>query len=218
MNTKILKISEVFIDKDLYPRISVDWVTTARYYNALKAGAKFPPITVAYSDGKYILVDGAHRLEAVKDLKSEYIDAIVLKGLTKAQIYEKAVELNAAHGRQFSSQEITKIVVTLEAFGASQETISKLIGLPINDIQPFIAKRLSTNSGGEKVFLKSPLKHLAGTIMTDNGEAQSRMVGRDQSQILDMVINMIENDHFNKTSQLVMEKLKALKKLLKTYI
>jgi hypothetical protein len=53
METQIIKINDIVIDEELYPRIHWDFVTKAKYYNALRSGnAKFPPIAVALFEGK----------------------------------------------------------------------------------------------------------------------------------------------------------------------
>ena len=79
VTSKLLNVKQVVMDKQLYPRMNVDRVTVARYYNALKAGATFPAIRVALIDGKYLLMDGAHRLEAHKGVKHQTIEAEVVE-------------------------------------------------------------------------------------------------------------------------------------------
>ena len=52
MKKQLLKISQIRLNKDLYPRNGVNYVTTMRYANALSTGAVFPPITVNKKKGK----------------------------------------------------------------------------------------------------------------------------------------------------------------------
>ena len=76
MKQKLLRIDEVKIDDRVYPRASIDSYVIAKYVKAMKSGSVFPPIIVAKYEGKYLLVDGAHRLTTNKQLKNTHIEAI----------------------------------------------------------------------------------------------------------------------------------------------
>lgn len=215
--TKLLGLKQIEIDKEVYPRISVDWVTSARYYNALKSGADFPPIVVAKLDHRYLLVDGAHRLQAFKNNKEEHIQAEVLEGLDKPEIYKMAVKLNSQHGRQFSSQEVTQIISKLEELGVDEGIISELVGIPTDKLKPFVAKRITrVTETQDLIALKAPFRHLAG-IEQEAEPEMDRFNAKSQIQVLDMAISLIENDYLNRTSEVTMEKLKKLKTLLDGY-
>ena len=64
-----LKIDEIEIDEDIYPRIN-KWKkeTVDSYADALKAGAKFPPLEVQKVNKEneiiIIVLDGVHRIKA----------------------------------------------------------------------------------------------------------------------------------------------------------
>lgn len=214
---KVLKLSQVKFDEQVYPRTSVDWVTSARYFNALRSGSVFPPITVAEYKSNYILVDGAHRLKAHKDNKETHINTEVLIGLTKEQIFEEAVKRNSVHGRQFSTQEVARICITLESWGRSQETISELVHIPAENLKRFVADRSTRiNETQEEVALKSPLKHLEG-ISQEEMKDQRTFVNRTQIGILDGLIVLLEKKWLNTSSEVIMEKLEKIKTLLKDY-
>lgn len=65
----IVDVKDVITDKDYYPRAEWNHLTAYSYAQAMRAGAKFPPIVVAKINGQLILVDGKHRLEAKKILE-----------------------------------------------------------------------------------------------------------------------------------------------------
>lgn len=218
MKQKLLKIEQVKVDKDVYPRMQVDWVTCARYYNALKSGATFPPITVAKLGTQYLLVDGAHRLKSHKDNKETHIQVEVLEGLDKKGIYLEAVKRNNSHGRQFSTQEVTQICITLEAWNMSEEEISEIVRIPAVDIKPFVAKRMTRISETqEAISLKAPLQNLAGIEVSEDFD-QSRISSKSQLQMLDVVTLMLKNGWIDKDSQIIKEKLIKLYELLKPYV
>lgn len=220
MKTKLLKLGEVVLDTKVYPRTHVDWQTSARYYNALKSGAEFPPICVALFKKKYILVDGGHRLKAFKDNKEKYIKAEVLKDLNEQQIYVEAVKRNIINGRQFSAQEVTKTILTLKKWNMSEQQISEIVRLPATTLNSFVAKRLTRISETqEDVVLKAPFSHLAGEEVPSAlgiEEIQKGFGGSlSQVSILDEIIRLIENDLLDLNDKLVAQKFKKLKKLLK---
>ena len=215
---RIIPISKVKIEEKTYPRTHVDWITCARYYNALRSGAKFPPIIVAEFEDKYFLIDGAHRLKAFKDNKEIHIQAEVLKGLNKKQIYLEAVKSNITHGKQFSTQEVTNICITLEKWNLSQEQISEIVRIPSDRILPFIAKRMTRiTETQEEIALKSPLKNLSEFDFQYEPN-QNKIIGNSQIQIFDNIIQLLRNKWIDEKNKIVIKKLKEIHKLLEDYI
>ena len=217
MQTRILRIDEIFFDKTLYPRNDVDWITSVRYSESMKSGAKFPPIAIAQcnEDGKLYCVDGFHRVGALKNLKQEHCEAEFLGKMSKHEIYVESVKRNITHGRQFNSQERTKIILTLENWNLTQELISQIVSIPVDELKPFVAKRIARNNETEEaIALKSPLRHLAGLQILDVGE-QSSLASRNQIQILDGVLTLLRNNWINLDSELIREKLYKILQLLK---
>jgi len=219
METKIIEIKKAICDKEMYPRNLVDWVTSYRYAKAMQSGAKFPPITVASSMfGKLLVIDGFHRLEAYKQNKETHIEVEVLKGLNKKEIFIESVKRNIGHGRQFNSQERTRIILTLEKWKMSQEIISEIIRIPTDDIQPFVSKRITRiTETQEEIPLKSIIRNLSKTDVNEEPE-QDYFAGRHQLQILNTLIILLENKYIDTNSQIINEKLNQIHKLLEDYI
>ncbi|KKM76724.1 hypothetical protein LCGC14_1377240 [marine sediment metagenome] len=213
---KILQIGQVELDKETYPRLVVDWVTSARYYNALRSGAVFPPIVVAQIDKKYYLVDGMHRLKAHQGNKETHIQCEVLKGLDKKQIFLEAVKRNITHGRQFSTQEVTGICITLDNWKMSQEEISEIVRIPALEIKPFVAKRMTrTMQGTEDIPLKASVKNLAGIIVEKLD--QKSLTGSTQVRLIDSLCVLIKEDWIDKGNETILKKLNKLYQLLEPY-
>lgn len=215
---RIIPINKVKIEKETYPRISVDWITCARYYNALKSGAKFPPIIVAQIDKEYFLVDGAHRLKAFKDNKETHIQAEILRGLNKEDIYLESVKRNVIHGRQFSTQEVTNICITLEKWNLSKEKISEIVRIPTDKLTSFVAKRMTRiTETQEEIPLKAPLRNLA-EFEFEAMPNQKRISGTSQIQMLESIIKLLRNSWIDKKNKIVIKKLRTINKLLEGYI
>ena len=211
---KILKINEIVLDEKLYPRNNILWQVIARYKNAIRSGDKFPPIVVALFNEKYILVDGAHRLEAYKQLKGfEHVGVEVLTNLTEEEIYVEAVKRNNTHGAQFSYQETNNIILRLQDLGYDNVKISELVKVPATEITNFLARSVVTTSVGNRFPLKPTLRHLV-----KNGEVESK-VEQDQESysaisqmsILDEVISLIENKYINLNDERIVKRMVILK-------
>lgn len=213
---KLLKIEQVKFDEETYPRMVVDWVTCARYFNALRSGAVFPPITVAILDKNYYLVDGMHRLKAHKDNKETHIQCEVLKGLDKKQIFLEAVKRNVKHGRQFSTQEVTKICITLENWKMSQEAISEIVHIPADKITSFVAKRMTRITDTlEEVPLKASVKNLAGIPIEKID--QKSLTGNTQLNLIESLITLLKENWIDKDNAIILKKLNKLAQLLEPY-
>lgn len=217
MKQQLLRITDVKIDKEMYPRMNVDFVTCARYINALKSGANFPPITVAKLEEEYYLVDGAHRLSAYKANKETHVQTEVLEGLDKQQVYVEAVKRNVTHGRQFSTYEVTSICITLDKWKMSQEEISEIIRIPATDIKPFVAKRMTRITGTqEEIPLKAPLKNFAGVDL-DQKIDQTGLIGAGQVRLISNLNSLFKRNLIDTDNKFVKRELKKLHKSLNKY-
>lgn len=217
MKTKILKLEEVLFDKETYPRNNPDFVTVARYINAMNAGAEFPAITVAELNKKYYLVDGLHRLKATKAIKKTHILCEVIKLADKKQIFIEAVKRNITHGHQFSTQEVVNITITLEQWNMSKNDIAEIVRIPTDKISKFVATRaVRVNGTDEQLALKKHLQHLAGSEQAVDFESDmgSLKGGESQKNLLDNLIVLLENNWINMNNVEVAERVSTLYKLL----
>lgn len=222
---KLLKIKSIKINDSIYPRDKVDFITTARYINAMKSGAVFPPIKVAKIGFKYYLIDGGHRIQASKGCKQTHIQAEVYEGLTEKQIYLEAVRLNTQHGKQFTTYEVTNIIVRLRDFKLKPKQIADLVRIPATNLTSFVAKRMTriTDVKGNQsnIVLKKPFTHLAGgnEIDLDSNveEVQHKFYGVSQEHLLDEVLKLIKNNLIDFKNKSVKAKFKKLKKLFTAY-
>ena len=111
-----LPIKDIVKDEDIYPRRTESPKTIEAYTEALKAGAKFPPILVqriSTKDGKEytVFLDGLHRAKAYektgrKSIEAEYWKKEVLnreEWLTRLQL--ESAKRNAAHGDRLGTED-----------------------------------------------------------------------------------------------------------------
>lgn len=195
MKESLLKIKQIKMDKKFYPRMKWNFHTAFNYANAMNAGSEFPPVEVAKIKNKYYLVDGRHRIEANKMNGEKYVQCIVNTEIKKLdELYLEAVKRNAKHGRPFSVQERANIALTLKKMEFSDIDISKIIAVPIEKFEKFMADRVTNTVSGETIPLKSSMKQFASTTVEDTFPAiQDTLQGIPQARLLDEFIHLLEN-------------------------
>ena len=216
---KKVRIADIVFDLDLYPRVAHYWQTSYQYKEEMLSGARFPPITLALLDNKLILVDGKHRLEAVKSLKQEFIEADILEGLDRKQIYLEAIKRNIAHGQKLSPFEKRKAILKLRELKLSPSEISRLIQVPESNLQHFVGQRLISSTTGEEIIGKSGVKHLAGKTFSGSKLREIEVYQlpinfRNQVDLLDRVIELFESGMIDKKNIAVLERIERLTNLL----
>ena len=188
---KVLKISKLILDSNIYPRFKTSWLTAYQYAMAMKSGSVFPEVIVGRLKGKFILVDGWHRIEALKLLGEEYVRAIVKDYDSEAELFADAVRFNVTHGRQLSVQEKARIIDKLESYNFTLEEISEIVRVPVDKIKRFKFK-VVTAPNGSKIYLKS----MTEKALTDKDLAvkvnQELLSVRDLESLLKQLIEVLK--------------------------
>ena len=156
---QIIKIDEIVFKEELYPRISVNYITVGNYADKMKTGVKFPPIIVGRINGEMILVDGYHRILATQRLDEEYLKAEVRQYGTLLELFEDAINLNSSHGLPLSSADNVKILATLENMKFEPLKIGELIKATPKRIEKY-QSRILRRPNGSQIFLKAPIARL----------------------------------------------------------
>jgi len=213
---KLVKISELVFDEALYPRLKIGWLTAYSYAQAIRAGRTLPPITVGLFKGKMYVVDGWHRVEAMKMLHEGDIQAIVNKYESRRDIFVDSVKTNVTHGRQLSVQEKVRIVDVLKGYSFTLEQVSDLVAVPLDKMQMFEA-RIVTMPNGSKMYLKSVVNKAAGedgdsTLL--KGLDQDGFNVRDANSLVSQLITLAETKTLPLDDEKLKEKLVHLLSLL----
>jgi len=101
---RTIPILNIVRNQDFQIRNRTDPKTVQRYADAMKAGAVFPPVTLAAFDGMKVLVDGWHRVAAVEALGLREIEAKIVPSTRKEAIW-LAGQANLTHGLQLKQSE-----------------------------------------------------------------------------------------------------------------
>lgn len=203
-DVKELDLDKVIVDPDLYPRDQWSFQTAYGYSQAMLSGAKFPNIVVALFKGKYYLIDGKHRIEAVKILKKGKITAEIISGLSQEKIYEEAVRRNVSHGKALTVHEKRVIALKLRNWKYNTNQISELIQVPAEKLDNFIAQRLVNAITGKviaegeaetkQIIVKSAIKNVSETNLTcsDIEDVQKGVYSGNQASMLRQVISIVQ--------------------------
>jgi len=225
---EIVKVKDIVVDPELYPRATYSWQTSLSYKQGMENGEKFPLITLAKLDGVLYLIDGKHRLEAVKSLKqldkkgkrvkpkAKWIKAEVITGMTKQEIYIEAINRNSKHGLPFTAYDKARMIIRLRDLKVSEPKISKIVGMPLASMKTFESGKMMNTFGGKVIALKKPLRSFAGTISHDENmeSLQLEMGGGSQYRIIHELVILFENKLINLKDLNIKSELKQLKKYL----
>lgn len=102
-----IKIDEIIIREDLYPRKKIDEQKVEEYSENLD---ELPPIVINQAK---ILIDGKHRILAHKLAGKTEIEYIIEETKSESDLRLRAIELNAKHGLQLSYNDKKRIAVDI---------------------------------------------------------------------------------------------------------
>jgi len=166
---RLFKVSELELPEEIYTRArgSPWWANVHAYAEEMRAGAKFPPILVGEYEGRLIVVDGYHRVNATKLLKAEYINGTIKRYTSLGDIVRDSVEADNHHGVRYTPQDKAHIAKLLEMYGVEKQSISELVRVPVEKLDRFTVR----NFGGKTI--KEPLMKLVenGTITLEQAAA-----------------------------------------------
>lgn len=115
-----IRTDELVVDQSLQPRVDG---LDADHVRTLEETAKhWSPLKVVQWDGRYLLVDGFHRLEAAKNLKLETVPVEVLETPADGDLQALAFTLNAGHGRP--SRSPTEELSLRDYFGGNHNSLT----------------------------------------------------------------------------------------------
>lgn len=94
-------LSDIVRDARYQVRTKLQAATVRAYANAMKAGAAFPPITLARLGGALVLLDGFHRVKAAEVAGVTHLRAVVVSCSPEEAAW-RAAEANLSHGLPLS--------------------------------------------------------------------------------------------------------------------
>ena len=196
-----VKIKDVIVDAEVYPRTQDVWQKVYEYSMAMKAGATFPPVIVGKYRNQLILIDGLHRIKASKLLDRITIEATIKPYSNKKQMFIDAVKFNNIHGKPLTVMDKTLIFSKLRNWQVTDSEISLLLGTPIDRFSVYIT-RLVGADGKEKPIKSIIAENLKNQRITETDaihmsfpyQKQNVLISHDCLHALNQLINMIQNN------------------------
>jgi hypothetical protein len=142
-NIKTLPIGDLVEDYRLYPRAEVDGSTVEQFREALRAGAKFPPIRVCSKSLR--IIDGFHRKTAYEREHATHVLCSLEEVADDVDLFRRASQANASHGRRYSVDDYATAVRLAKRLGLTREQISADLLLPLERVEKL--ERISAGRG-----------------------------------------------------------------------
>jgi hypothetical protein len=195
MSTKKIALKEILLDASTQIRATTRKEVIAEYKDAMKAGAKFPPVVLFHSEEGYHVGDGFHRILAARQAKRRKIRAEVHEGGQREALLH-ACCANATHGIRRTNAEKRKAVRTLlgdpEWAQWSNREIARRAGVSdpfVGTIQKELrsgtlsANRLQIEQGAKNENFKTGAANAPKTRRTRRGDSEYFMdvenIGRE---------------------------------------
>src|ERR687889_2415968 len=140
---KTLPIDQLVEDYRLYPRSEVDGSTVEQFREALRAGAKFPPIRVCSKTLR--IIDGFHRKTAYAREQATHVLCSLEEVSDDVDLFRRAAQANAGHGRRYSVDDYATAVRLAKRLGLTREQISADLFLPLDRVEKL--ERISAGRG-----------------------------------------------------------------------
>lgn len=165
-----VKVADVVIDEDLYPRQKVNDQHARAMVGSLEAGYTLPPIIL--DSQSMVLVDGRHRLIAHQLLSRKTIEATLKRYAERRLLFEECIALNAVQGLSLSSWDRIRAAQIGFSLGLTEDSLAKAMRTSIEHLRA-ISTRYATVADAEsdmpnlrRVALKASMRHLVGRQIT----------------------------------------------------
>ena len=175
-----IKVESIVIDPKIVERSKgVDIVLVQSYADDMESGAVFPAVEIVSDGQSSWLVDGQHRLEAVKKLEHEIISANVTEGDYRDALL-KSCATNAEHGKPRTNEDKRQKVLMLLEDEEWKNWSDREIARQCKVGHPLVGelRNLTGISSSEKTERTYVTKH--GTLATMN----TTNIGKNDSDLL----------------------------------
>jgi hypothetical protein len=196
-------------DYHLYPRSEVDGATVEEFREALRAGAKFPPIRVCSKTLR--IIDGFHRKTAYERERATHVLCSLEEVEDDRDLFRRAAQANASHGRHYSVDDYATAVRLAKRLGLTREQISADLFLPLDRVEKL--ERISAGRGHEPIRRNFP----------SAGAKTSRLVEKSMDTIAliaaaGVLSRALKGGHVNEKSEELRTQLEELSRELGEYL
>lgn len=217
MNVKKVPLASLTFDYTLFPRGQVDGQNVTYIREAIRSGAKLPPLVVCKKTRR--VVDGFHRGKAYRMECGENVKVEIVEKTYKGDkdLFIDACALNGAHGRALTTFDRSHIVVTAKTLGIDLNSVATALNMTTAKLESLAVDRSAQVNGDSirTVPIKRTIRHKHGQTLTETQEVANRKLsGMNQVFYVNQIITLIESDLLNKDDDDLLKRLRVLHGLL----
>lgn len=211
-----LKLAELVLDFDVYPRSSIDTHHAGEMSRAVEAGAILPPIVTCKKSKR--IVDGFHRQRVYSRLHGdEYEVEVIEKNYkTDAELFLDAIRYNAHHGLKMDTHDKTHCILRAKELKVDASLLAGVLCVDPKRIGELTTNRTATTGKLHvPVAIKRTIGHMAGRQLTKpQVEANDKLSGMSQQFYVNQLVTLIESSLLDTSDEDLMERLKHLGELI----
>lgn len=211
-----MKVSELVMDFELYPRTQIDGTHASHIAEAIRAGSTLPPL-VADAKSKR-LTDGFHRLRAYRTVNGDDAEVLVelVEYADEREMFLDSVRRNAAHGRALTPFDRNHVVVHAERLSIDLNAVADVLQVRVEKLSSMkVDSRARLTGDSNDIPLKHTIRHMAGKrLTTKQAAANKRLGGMNQMFYVNQVITLIESDLLDTDNVELMKRVETLAELL----
>ena len=210
---RMMPVSEIVMDFDLYPRQSINSQHVAEMCEAAKAGVDFPPVVIDKKSKR--LTDGFHRYRKAIRLEEPEIAVVEKTYKTEGEMLLDAIRMNANHGRVLSAYDRTHCIILAGRMKIKDDAVATAMSITTDRLESLRIDRSATVKSGKTVQtipLKRTIRHMAGKRLTKpQVEANEKLSGMNQQFYVNQVLMLITSGLLDRKDEKLMGLLKELR-------
>lgn len=206
-----LKLSELILDFDLYPRSSIDSHHASEMQRSVSAGSELPPIVIDKKSKR--VVDGFHRHRVYSRLYgvSHEVEVVEKSYANDAELFLDAARYNSSHGLKMDTHDKSHFVLRAIQLGIDDEAIAGALHVATKYIGELRVGRTATTKEGLTAAIKRTIQHKAGKELSkEQWSANDKLSGMNQVFYVNQIILLIESDLLDETNEELMRRLLVL--------
>lgn len=212
-----VKLSELVLDWDLYPRHNVSSVQVAAMIDHLKAGGSLPPIIVCRKTKR--IVDGFHRHRAWLKMHGDDFEAPVEWRDFKndGELFKEAARNATGNSLNLSPFDRVRCLSRAKALRIPVADMAAILRMTTARAKSLLEERTASSAGGQSdVVVKRSIPHMAGeTLTAKQEEANEKASGWSPLFHVNQLISHFENFPLNpETAEKLAERCEVLVRLI----
>lgn len=214
---KDIPVSRLVFDESSYIRPNVDAENVRMLREAIRAGAKVPPIIVCAKT--YRIVDGIHRHRAMRLEKGDdakiMCEFVIYKD--DSALFLDAIRRNSCHGRKLVAYDRVHIAHMADDLKVDPKAVATALNMTVDRFTELtIARSAKVNGDTVRIIpIKRTIRHMKGKTLTDRQQvANKRLSGMNQAFYANQLIELIESELLDREDETLMTSLEKLHGLL----